>query len=117
MKFNANAIVEDIKLPDYKGRHVFTAKLRLWIFIVFWIIGSIYFKGIWRLAPWVPLAISLAFLLTGICYQNILKNRALLVSFLLELAADLFTMTLIVYITGGPKSPYFTLYLMYCIAA
>ncbi|MDL1872737.1 GAF domain-containing sensor histidine kinase [Deltaproteobacteria bacterium PRO3] len=117
MKINASAILEDIKLPDYKGRHVFTAKLRLWIFIVFWVIGSIYFKGMWRSAPWIPLVIAMAFLLTGICYRNILRNRALMVSFVLELAADLVSMTLIVYITGGTQSNYFTLYLMYCVAA
>lgn len=117
MKISASAILEDIKLPDYKGRHVFTAKLRLWIFIVFWAIGSIYFKGMWRSAPWIPLVIALAFLLTGICYRNILRNRALMVSFVLELAADLVSMTLIVYITGGTQSNYFTLYLMYCVAA
>lgn len=117
MKISASAILEDIKLPDYKGRHVFTAKLRLWIFIVFWAIGSIYFKGMWRSAPWIPLVIALAFLLTGLCYRNILRNRALMVSFVLELAADLVSMTLIVYITGGTQSNYFTLYLMYCVAA
>ena len=60
MRFNAAAIVEDIKLPDYKGRHVFTAKLRLSIFIVSWIIGSFYFESIWRMAPWIPFAISIA---------------------------------------------------------
>jgi signal transduction histidine kinase len=117
MKLNATAILEDIKLPDYKGRHVFTAKLRLLIFIVFWVIGSFYFDSIWRTAPWIPFAISLAFLITGICYQNILKNRAMMSSFLLELVADLFSMTLVVYLTGGPNSSFFTLYLMYSVAA
>ena len=38
-------------------------------------------------------------------------------SFVLELAADLLSMTLVVYLTGGLKSNYFTLYLMYCVAA
>lgn len=117
MKLSATAIVEDIKLPDYKGRHVFTAKLRLLIFLVFWIIGIFYFKTLWRQAPWVPLVISLAFLLTGVCYHYILRNRGLFVFFVLELAADLISMTLVVYLTGGATSDYFTLYLMYCIAA
>ncbi len=117
MKFNAAVIVEDIKLPDYKGRHVFTAKLRLSIFIVSWIIGSFYFESIWRMAPWIPFAISIAFLITGICYQNILKNRALMFSFLMEVIADLISMTLIIYLTGGADSDYFLLYIMYCVAA
>jgi signal transduction histidine kinase len=117
LKISATAIVEDIKLPDYKGRHVFTAKLRLVIFLVFWIIGIFYFKTLWQDAPWVPLVISLAFLLTGFCYQNILKNRGLFISFVLEIVADLVSMTLVVYLTGGATSDYFTLYLMYCVAA
>jgi signal transduction histidine kinase len=117
MKFSAAAILEDIKLPDYKGRHVFTAKLRLSIFIVSWIIGSFYFESIWRKAPWIPFAISLAFLITGICYQNILKNRAVIVSFVLEIIADLFSMTLVVYLTGGTQSDYFMFYVLYCFAA
>ncbi len=117
MRLSATAIVEDIKLPDYKGRHVFTAKLRLSIFIVSWIIGSFYFESIWRMAPWIPFAISLAFLITGICYQNILKNRMLMFSFLMEIIADLFSMTLIVYLTGGAESAYYMLYLLYCVAA
>jgi len=84
LSFSTKAILEDIKLPDYKGRHVFTAKLRLVIFFVFWIIGIFFFKTLWRDAPWVPLVISLAFLMTGVCYQNILKNRALFISFILD---------------------------------
>jgi len=115
LKISAKAIVDDIKLPDYKGRHVFTAKLRLVIFIVFWIIGIFYFETLLS-APWVPLIISLAFLVTGVCYHNILKNRGLVPFFLLEIGADLISMTLVVYLTGGTRSDYFTLYLMYCIA-
>jgi len=117
MKFNASAILEDIKLPDYKGRHVFTAKLRLWIFVVFWVIGFIYFRGMWRSALGIPLGITTAFLVTGLCYRNILRNRALMLSFVLEVAADLVSATLIVYITGGTQSNFFTLYLLYCVAA
>ncbi|MGH7830003.1 MAG: histidine kinase dimerization/phospho-acceptor domain-containing protein, partial [Candidatus Binatia bacterium] len=117
MKISATAIVEDIKLPDYKGRHVFTAKLRLSIFVAFWVLGSFYFKTLWREAPWIPLVISLAFLVTGVCYQNILKNRHLIASFLVEMLADMVSMTLVVYLTGGIQSEYYPLYLMYCIAA
>jgi len=118
MKLNVAAIVEDIKLPDYKGRHVFTAKLRLWIFGAFAVIGAIfYLRGMWQTALWVPLVISLAFLVTGVCYINILRNRALIFSFVLELVADLVSVTSVVYLTGGAKSHYFTLYLMYCVAA
>jgi signal transduction histidine kinase len=59
----------------------------------------------------------MAFLLTGLCYRNILRQKWLIPSFVLELAADLISMTLVVYLTGGLKSHYFTLYLMYCVAA
>jgi signal transduction histidine kinase len=117
VRISGEEILKQIKLPDYKGRHVFTAKLRLVIFAVFWILSAIYFKGIWRASPLIPLAISLAFLLTVICYNNILKSRALLSSFILEIMADLFSITLIVYMTGGERSQFFTIYIIYCVAA
>ncbi len=115
--FRAEDILNEIKLPDYKGRHVFTAKLRLLIFVVFWILSAFFFEGIWKSAPFIPIAISFAFLLTGICYNNILKGRALLFSFLSEVLLDLFTITLIVYMTGGEKSNFYTIYIIYVIAA
>lgn len=110
-------ILKEIKLPDYKGRHVFTAKLRLVIFVVFWILSALFFEGIWKSAPFIPIAISFAFLLTGICYNNILKGRALVFSFLSEVLLDLFTITLIIYMTGAEKSNFFTIYIIYAIAA
>ncbi|MBL7685190.1 MAG: GAF domain-containing protein, partial [Deltaproteobacteria bacterium] len=117
MKINADLILDEIKLPDYKGRHVFTAKLRLMIFVVFWILSTIYFKGIWQASPFIPIAISLCFLLTTFCYSNIMSGRWLISSFLLEVLADLFSITLIVYMTGGERSAFFTIYILYCIAA
>src|SRR5262245_33014259 len=116
MRISATEILQEIKLPDYKGRHVFTAKLRLMIFIVFWILSAIYFKGIWKASPFIPISISFAFLVTGICYNNILRARALVSSFLLEMAADVFSITLVVYMTGGEKSQFFTLYILYSVA-
>ncbi len=117
MPINAERILQEIRLPDYKGRHVFTAKLRLVIFLVFWVLSAVYFKGIWQASPFIPIAISLAFLLTGICYNNIMKGRALVASFLLEIIADVFCITLIVYMTGGQGSHFFTIYIIYTIAA
>jgi signal transduction histidine kinase len=117
MRISGAEILQEIKLPDYKGRHVFTAKLRLMIFIVFWVLSAIYFKGIWKASPFIPISISFAFLVTGICYNNILRGRALVTSFLLEMAADVFSITLIVYMTGGEKSQFFTLYILYSVAA
>jgi len=117
MRLNAEGLLEEIKLPDYKGRHVFTAKLRLLIFVVFWILSTLYFKGIWKASPFIPIAISLAFLLTGICYNNILRGRALVSSFIFEMIADIFCITLILYMTGGERSQFFTIYICYTIAA
>jgi len=114
---HAEDILKEIKLPDYKGRHVFTAKLRLVIFVVFWVLSALFFEGIWKSAPFIPIAISFAFLLTGICYNNILKGRALVFSFLSEILLDLFTITLIIYMTGGEKSNFYTIYIIYVIAA
>lgn len=114
---HAEDILKEIKLPDYKGRHVFTAKLRLVIFLVFWVLSALFFEGVWTSAPFIPIAISFAFLLTGICYNNILKGRALVFSFISEILLDLFTITLIIYMTGGEKSNFFTIYIIYAIAA
>ncbi len=110
---NAETILSEIKLPDYKGRHVFTAKLRLLI----WGLSIFYYKGIWQTSPFIPISLSFAFLLTGICYNNILKGKALVLSFLLEIMADLFSMTTVVYMTGGEHSQFFTTYIIYAVAA
>ncbi len=117
MFLSTEQILNEIKLPDYKGRHVFTAKLRLVIFIVFWALSAIYYKGIWEASPFVPISISLAFLATGIAYHNILKGRWLLLSFLIEILSDLYSITTIVYLTGGETSQYFTTYIIYSVAA
>lgn len=117
MSFNFKAITDDIKLPDYKGRHVFTARLRLVIFIVFGIVSSLFFKTLWQESLWIPLVVTSTFLITGISYYYILKNKGLVTFFLLEMVADLLTITLVVYVTGGSHSDYFILYLMYCLAA
>lgn len=115
--FNASAILEDIKLPDYKGRHTFTAKLRLIIFLIFAFLSFTYFQSIWISHPAIPIIISISFLLTGIAYQNILQNKFILVSFVLEMVADMLSITLVVYMTGATRSTYFTLYMLYCSAA
>ncbi len=117
MKVHFKGITDDIKLPDYKGRHVFTARLRLVIFIVFAIVSGLFFKTLWQEALWIPLFVTSTFLITGISYYYILKNKGLITFFLVEVAADLLTITLVVYITGGSYSDYFILYLMYCLAA
>ncbi len=117
MAISTEDILSEIKLPDYKGRHVFTAKLRLVIFVVFWVVYAIYFEGSWQASLFIPIGISLAFLVTGICYNNILKSRAIVWSFLLEMTADLFSITLIVYMTGSEKSQFFTFYILYVLAA
>ena len=114
---NANAILEDIKLPDYKERHVFTGKLRLVIFLIFWVLGATYFRGVWASYAIIPLLISLSFLITGVCYNNILQNKYILTSFILEMLADLLSISLVVYMTGGGESSYFTLYMIYVSAA
>lgn len=41
----------------------------------------------------------------------------ILFSFVVEMISDILSMTLVIYISGGFASPYFTLYILYCIAA
>jgi hypothetical protein len=62
------------------------------------------------------LIISLTFVLTTICYSFILKGIWPVFFFVLELSADVAAQTVLVYLTGGPKSNYFTVYIIYCAA-
>lgn len=106
-----------LTLPEYHGRHVFTARLRIAVFIGFWALYLFFFKDVLEQTWEITLLMSLSFVITAIAYYNVIRERWLLFSFFLELVADLVAITVVVYLTGGPFSPYFTLYIFYCFAA
>lgn len=105
--------VIDRLLPEYRVRHIFATKLRLAAFLSFWAIYFYFLRDVLGQTKILALIVSLSFFLTGFAYYNILRDKWLLFSFALELTCDLTAITIIVYLTGGPYSPYYTVYLFY----
>ncbi|MBT3181362.1 MAG: hypothetical protein HN337_02510 [Deltaproteobacteria bacterium] len=104
-------------LPDYRRRHIFTTKLRLLAFVGFWAIFLLFMKGVLGQTK-IPAAIIIAcFSITGFAYYNIIRGRWLVPSFIFELLSDLVAITVVIYLTGGPHSPHFTIYLFYVFIA
>lgn len=106
----------DFRFQDFTARHVFTAKLRLVIIVGFWALISIFYPWILTLDQPIMLLISLTFVLTTVCYFFILRGVAPVFFFILELVADVAAQTVLVYLTGGAKSNFFTIYIIYCAA-
>lgn len=65
----------------------------------------------------VTLTVATSFLLTTLAYYWILKNRFVIASVLLEIICDLVTITAIIYLTEGPYSDFYTIYLFYIFVA
>jgi signal transduction histidine kinase len=112
-KVGRGAALVELLLPDYRRRHVFAAKLRLVIFVSFWAIYLYFLKDVIGQTIEVGGAVFGAFLLTGFAYANVMKERWLLPSFGLELISDLISITAVIYLTGGPHSPFYTIYVLY----
>jgi signal transduction histidine kinase len=106
-----------LTLPEYRGRHIFTARLRIAVFIGFWALYLYFFRDVLEQTWAITLIISGSFILTAIAYYNVIKDRWLVLSFILELIADLVAITVVLYLSGGPYSYYYTLYIFYCFAA
>jgi len=117
MKSPILRVLKEISIPEYRARHLFTAKLRLAIFLGFWFLYVIILKDSLSETKPVTIAILASFLLTTIGYYNILNNRFLVTSFFIEILADITTVTAIVYLTGGPFSEYYILYVFYALLA
>lgn len=115
MHYSPHALL-DLRYPDFTARHVFTAKLRLVILVGFWLTCVLLYPGLLTLKQPIMLIISLTFVMTTISYFFILKGILPLFFFILELVADVMAHTVLVYITGGPQSNYFTIYIIYCAA-
>jgi len=106
----------DFRFQDFTARHVFTAKLRLVIIIGFWGLVAGFYPWILTLDQPIMLIISLTFVMTTVCYFFILRGIAPVFFFILELVADVVAQTVLVYLTGGEKSNFYTIYIIYCAA-
>lgn len=107
----------DTFMPDYRRRHIFTTKLRILAFAGFWAFFLFFTRGILAQTIGAGLLILGCFLITAIAYYNVIRDRFLVASFIAELISDLVAITAVIYLTGGPHSSNFTLYLFYAMTA
>lgn len=107
--------LKEIAFPEYRGRHIFTAKLRLVIFILFWFLYVFFMKDWMEETRQIAVIVSVSFFVTTFCYYNIYRERWFFPSLFVEVAADVTAMTAIIYLTGGPESTYFTVYIFYAV--
>ncbi|QQR80941.1 MAG: GAF domain-containing protein [Deltaproteobacteria bacterium] len=112
MKYQPHALL-DMRFSDFTARHIFSAKLRLAIIATFWFVIVTFYPELLLMDPPIALLVSLTFVVTTICYIFILRGRWPVFFFVLELAADAAAQTVIVHLTGGPISNYFTIYIIY----
>lgn len=111
------ALLDEIKLPDFKGRHLFIAKLRLIIFLLSWLLFILFYSRIWSQIPYVPLIFNIGFFVTAVCYWNIVRSRYILTMTFLEVLADIVSQTTIIYLIGADSPITFLFYGLYVIAA
>lgn len=113
-----NLIADENRLPDFKGRHLFTARLRIILFLATWLVFFIFFPAIWKVAPFVPLIFNLCFLVTAFCYRHVLRHNQLLLSVvLLEIFSDVVSQTVIIYVMGLESWAPYLIYCLYVAAA
>lgn len=107
----------EITLPEYRDRHIFTIKLRIAIFIGFWVLYLYFLRDVLSQTKAITAIILVCSFFTAAAYYNVVRNRFLVFSFIAELLADLVVITAVIYLTGGPFSTYYTIYIFYCFAA
>lgn len=112
-----DALLDEMKLPDFKGRHLFTAWLRIIVFLASWLMFFIFYPAIWAVAPVAPLIFNIGFLFTAICYYNVLREKSIVAMMLLEVGADVMSQTTIIYMLGVHSWAPFLVYCLYVIAA
>lgn len=104
-------------LPEYRDRHLFTARLRLAIFAGFWFFYLYFYHAVLGQLQGVTLIISACFAATTLAYFCILKNRFIGLSFTIQILSDLAALTTVIHLTGGPYSDFFTIYIFYVFIA
>ncbi|PIR20009.1 MAG: hypothetical protein COV45_08525 [Deltaproteobacteria bacterium CG11_big_fil_rev_8_21_14_0_20_47_16] len=109
--------VEALSYPEYRARHLFTAKLRLVIFLCFWFLYVSAFKDeLASVAP-VTATIAISFIFTVFAYYLIIARGKVILAMGVEAIADVVAISAVVYLTGGMTSDFFTLYVLYSISA
>lgn len=104
-----------IRFGEYKERYAFTAKLRLLLFAGFAAFYVYFFRHVlWQIRT-TSLIIVALFLLGLFTNWNINRGRFVRSLLIVEIFVDLAMICVIIYLTGGPYSAYFTIYLFYSL--
>lgn len=110
-------ITEELKLPDVKARHIFTARLRIVVFLASWLMFLLFYPKIWVVSPAVPFIFNLGFLATAFCYYYIIRfNKIILSVMFLEVGSDILCQTALIYILGLENWAPVLIYGMYVVA-
>ncbi|MFH1653448.1 MAG: HAMP domain-containing sensor histidine kinase [Pseudomonadota bacterium] len=104
-----------IALPEYQERRLFTARLRIVLFIGGWLIYLYFFRHVISQVIPTTVIFGVIFTLSLWIYFNVRRSRLLNFSLVLELFCDLISITTVIYLTGGPYSNYFTMYIFYSL--
>ena len=107
----------ELTLPEYRERHIFVARLRLFVYLVFLGLYIYFYRNVLGQTSSILIIISGALLLTILSYIGLVRNRYLAWAMAAELVADLIGMAAVVYVTGGPYSDFFTIYVFYTFAS
>src|SRR3989338_2935160 len=83
----------DLSLPEYRERHIFTTKLRLVLFVGFWIPYLYFFYQVLGQLQVVTAIVIVCFVLTMLSYFWVLRDRFIFLSVITEVVADLVTIT------------------------
>lgn len=107
------SLLAELTYPEYRNRHIFTARIRVLLFCCFLIFYGIVVHE--HVPPDHPamLIFLLACAITMWSYYNIIVGKWMLVSFALEVCADLVGLSVVVYLLGGATSEHYLLYLCY----
>ncbi len=109
--------VEALSYPEYRARHLFTAKLRLIVFLGFLFLYVVTLKDELSTVVDVTATISIAFFFTIFAYYLIIARGKVVIAMVIEVLADVVSLTTVVYLTGGIYSNFFMLYVLYCLTA
>lgn len=110
-------LLTEMTYPDYRDRHIFTARLRLLILFSFAFFYALVFADVVPPTHPAMLTIGATALITVYCYYNIMMAQLMTASLGLEILADMVGLTTMIYLLGDIQSDYFLIYCCYCLAS
>lgn len=117
LKKGYDSILRDTSLIDFKMRNLYTARLRITLFLVTWVSFFLFYPEIWAYSPLTPLAFNVGFLITVICYWNLLQEKNLFLMTLLAMLADVISQAVLVYVMGYDSLAPLLIHGLYVIGA